>query len=235
MKFIPLTVTDDLIQPILDDAKLVTRRILGRTDQNKLNAAFERIPEAQIVSHEYAQGIRGWQVFEPNRGNVLVTLGRGYQPGDVLWIKETHYAYGYWRDVEGTFTPSGRQKSKFHIANNGFHGVSFNPGQVESNSSEMLGWYKRLARFMPKKFCRTFLEVEEVRIERVNAITEEDAHLEGIKPLQTIVPAEIKVRYQVGFINIWTKLHGVDAWLHNDWVYRIKFRRIEKPANFLTH
>ena len=74
---------------------------------------------------------------------------------------------------------------------------------------------KRLSsRFMPKWACRAVAEVEEVRAERVQNISEEDAIAEGFASVQE-------------FADYWNKLHGRRAWERNDWIWIYRFRPLK--------
>jgi hypothetical protein len=221
MKYIPLVVTAELIPALLDDSKTMTRRLV-----------YGRTPEALALLINIGAGCDIEQSTEE-----FTRLYCPYRVGDGLWVKEEHFAYGYWQDVEGTFTRTGRQKRKFYIANDGFHGCIFErPETLESNSSDMLGWYKRLARFMPKKFCRLFLEILEVRLEPLKAITEQDAKAEGMRPNLTHIaaarPEESAVAYTVRFIETFQRLHGPGIWNQNPFVWVVRFKRIDKPQNW---
>lgn len=241
MKFIPLTVTDELIPRILDGTKLVTRRLLN--PQPRAGTMLCMLPADFEFPHERGSWHHSTISCKPNGPDNWVKEYGIYQPGDVLWIKETHYSFGEWVRVEGEFTTTGRQKMEFiNDPHGGFTRFS-PPEMVMTGHTNQAGYYKRLARFMPKKFCRTFLEIEDVRIERVNTITEEDARLEGagksVMPYFTIidnhnVPSpSTTLTYVGGFCILWEKLHGLGTWLRGDWVYRIKYRVIDKPNNFL--
>ena len=91
--------------------------------------------------------------------------------------------------------------------------------------------------FMPKEACRLFLEVTDVRLERLQDISEDDALLEG-------------VRFDIGsdyffcgdnnmaqsatkcFAQLWFQINGVSSWYANPWVWVYTFKRIDKPSTF---
>lgn len=244
MKFHPLTVTEELIPAILNGTKGVTRRAL-MPPPFKRNVTIGEEFEFPTKSHGITivssrkNGPTGW----------LEEWGK-YHPGDVLWVKETYFSYGFWGDAEGEYTSTGRQKTIFcHMGNPVGPSLYYSndmPDHITVRSKGCAsGFYKRLARFMPKKYCRTFLEIEDVRIERVQDITEDDARLEGAG--KSVMPYFItnnpkcepafptQLTHLGGFITLWEKLHGPDAWYHNGWVYRLKFKKISKPLDFLTH
>lgn len=107
-----------------------------------------------------------------------------YQVGDVLWVKETHYLYGCW--IKDGLTKTGKQRWRF-ICNRSF-GVKFPedpPSRNICSKKDQIGWFKRSPLFMPRWAARTFLEVTDVRVQRIQEITEEDAMAEGLERLWT--------------------------------------------------
>lgn len=67
--------------------------------------------------------------------------------------------------------------------------------------------------FMPKEACRIRLLITDVRVERVQDISEEDAKAEGATNPHV-------------YRDLWEKINGKDSWNKNPWVWCISFRRI---------
>ena len=102
------------------------------------------------------------------------------QVGDRLWVRETHYRWGHW--VKNGISKTGRQKWTFKAVSNTVGGLRFpdnNPPFGETDRTQE-GWHKRPSIFMPRWASRITLEITEVRVGRVQEITEEDAKLEGV-------------------------------------------------------
>ncbi|MRJ88245.1 hypothetical protein [Klebsiella pneumoniae] len=92
---------------------------------------------------------------------------------------------------------------------------------------------------MPKAASRILLEITDVRVERLNAISEEDATAEGVPPAGSLLPdypgtfltpkgdfATAKVAFQ----RLWESIYGEESWNANPWVWVIYFERIEGGA-----
>ena len=80
-------------------------------------------------------------------------------------------------------------------------------------------------RYMPKDCARLWLEITNVRIERVQDISQHDAAEEGCGD-DLIVPPRCRIRYEA----IWSGIHGYtgeDSWAANPYVWAISFRRIK--------
>lgn len=72
---------------------------------------------------------------------------------------------------------------------------------------------------MPRKAARLFLEITDVRVERVRDISEEDAIAEGIKNLGFTDGNPHKALYA----QLYESIYGPDSW-EKDWVWVYKFK-----------
>lgn len=94
---------------------------------------------------------------------------------------------------------------------------------VHDGDAKALGPWKT-PRFVPKRSARIWLAVLGVRVERLSAITDEDALAEGVEPMmaKSERPAET-------FARLWDTINkkrdkGAYAWTRDPWVWRIAFR-----------
>lgn len=180
--------------------------------------------------------------------------------GDILYVREMHYAYGRW--VKDGKTKTGSQKYRFNDATLVFGQQylyeSKKPDIVLTGKKNKCGWYKRNSLFMPKAAARIFLEITEIYCERVQDISTDDIIAEGIKyrvldgkPVFEIeengaymfMPAGWKINGSgiattendllfAHWAETWCKINGRPSWDANQWVFVIRFKRIEKPEKF---
>lgn len=75
---------------------------------------------------------------------------------------------------------------------------------------------------MPTWASRLTLEIVEVRVERLQDISEADAVAEGVTRSE-----HGGITARDGFQRLWKSINGADSWDTNPWVWVIDFRRIQ--------
>jgi len=95
-------------------------------------------------------------------------------------------------------------------------------------------------RFMPKSAARIFLEITDVKVERLHDISINDAIAEGIEVLsipglpEHVVPFKDYLnddnyfqRSDYSFQSLWEKTNGKKSWDANPWVWVYEFKKID--------
>lgn len=89
---------------------------------------------------------------------------------------------------------------------------------------------------MPRWASRILLEITDVRVERLNAISQEDAQAEGMeltgwRPTYSDPDSggEVMTPYD-NFAELWSSIYGDESWKANPWVWVIEFKRVEGGA-----
>lgn len=75
---------------------------------------------------------------------------------------------------------------------------------------------------MPRRCSRLTLAVTDVRVQRLQEISEADAKAEGVRAPLT-VSTDLGSTYTDGFGDLWEEIHGEGAWDANPWVVAITF------------
>lgn len=148
-------------------------------------------------------------------------------PGDRLWVRESYCfaqfteAWGiddwqvrchYYADSEHRLIPQCDAPAD----------VGFWPGaRIRQYKGQ-----KRPAIFMPRWASRITLEITEIRVQRLQDITEEDAEAEGADRARVIPSSESPQRYRNGFRFLWEEIHNKESWQTNPWVWAISFRKV---------
>lgn len=136
-------------------------------------------------------------------------------PGDRLWVRETFSL----------------------IEENGAQKIIYRADYPEIDSLELeecgyTAWKPSI--FLPHQYSRITLEITNIRVERLQEITEDEAGKEGIpecrKPQRDtcfLCPFE-KELCNVGFSNLWDSINGKTyPWSSNPWVWVIQFKKLE--------
>ncbi|HDZ0930051.1 TPA: hypothetical protein RRU91_003393 [Klebsiella quasipneumoniae] len=142
--------------------------------------------------------------------------------GDRIWVRET------WAEA-GASAPD----LKLYRANYPEHVPSI---YENVPPAEEIRWTPSI--HMPRTASRIQLEITDVRVERLNAISEEDARAEGIidggclncgepEPCGCANPDPDATD---AFAYLWQSIYGQESWNANPWVWVISFERIEGGA-----
>lgn len=141
--------------------------------------------------------------------------------------------------INGAMCPHGGLKDHLYIretwADPGFfekplYRADFKKGQPRNAlGNQAIGGFEfkwKPSIHMPKRFARIWLEIINVRVERIQDIMEEDARAEGIRPRWVDSTA-----YQNGFRKLWDDLNAKRGygWDKNPWVWVIEFKKLN-PA-----
>lgn len=129
-----------------------------------------------------------------------------YRKGDILWVRET------WSEHQEYYNNSAKVFAEPHYI--------YKADGVYANK-----W--RPSIHMPKEAARIFLKVTDVRVERLQDITEEDAIAEGMS--KTLVDGVVFISAKGNFHVFWDSLsikRGY-GWDTNPWVWVIEFERVE--------
>lgn len=177
-----------------------------------------------------------WSWWEgPSHGPSLYhTQKIRFAPGDRLYVREEYYQRGYWQPVPGAATKGGRQKWAFVPTG----AISFDPPAAfrkgRHNADPFtVEWHKRLGRFMPRSASRLTLIVTDVRVERLQDISEADARDEGAEAVdfqrddrlsnaRRIDLAGI-MSHRLGYEHLWNTINGRGSWDANPWVVAVSF------------
>jgi len=210
----PILFSGPMVRAILTGEKTQTRRVVKQL--RGMDPADVRLARTQ---GGYPDGVRPvWECdyCEPDIFSTPCPYG---QPGDRLWVRETWQSvpYGPHRDWPGC--PDTRP-----------HGV------CESNRATVVIWRAdgempgpeiwRPSIFMPRWASRLTLEIAGVRVERLQAISEDDAWAEGF-PDPEGRNREYADRARYWFKTLWGEINGKESWDANPWVWVIEFRKID--------
>ncbi len=217
MNFKPILFNTEMVQAILDGRKTQTRRIIKSRHESGRFAICKNIDGQveQICS-------LGWDEENVEK-DIICPYGH---PGDALWVRET------WQ-ITDFLHPEDENYGYIYKA-------SENGRAWENNDDE---WKWKPSIHMPKEACRLFLKIKDIRLERLQDISEEDAIAEGVEKIADYGNTGYKLYTEpdaaysdidavYSFESLWQSLNGPDSWEANPWVWVISFKCIDKPENF---
>lgn len=225
MKERPILFSGPMVRAILQGCKTQTRRVVK---PQPVSCGAGITPEHFAwVSYRNPQRL-GFTLKE--LANLCSPFG---QAGAQLWVKETHYLYGRW--VKNGQTKTGRKRWKFkrllsrvYFPGDDLDGIG--PARKRTEN----GWHKRPSIFMPHWASRIRLEVASVRVERLNAISCEDAMAEGVDHYCPGVTAALRGESEADpreeYKTLWESINGAGSWTTNPWVWVVEFKRVEAPC-----
>lgn len=167
---------------------------------------------------------------EPEFASLLKCCPYG-RPGDRLYVKEKHAFLDVRKSALSQFPLAGGGVGPdvWNLCveycdgteNDTFSVEGERPKQTRARGDD--GW--RPSIHMPRWASRILLEITDVRVERLNAISEEDAMAEGVT-----LPANTCTMYdgiwRDEYSLLWDQINGAGSWAANPWVWAISFRRI---------
>ena len=136
-------------------------------------------------------------------------------PDDRLYVRET------WRIITGIYVPSVEFKDGTTIAPE-FDDLSALPKNWQDTK-----W--RPSIHMPRWASRITLEVTDVRVQRVQEITEHDVVAEGLELIELPNSGGCDADY-AGFRTLWDSINDKRGfgWDTNPWVWAVSFRKVER-------
>lgn len=204
----PILFNTEMVQAILQGRKTTTRRIIKGNikDLNLIGSC-----SGDGVNFNYVSFGHG-NINDINSVDIKERVKAPYLPGDILYVRETWMI----SNPFGDFAKDNRTAEYMYKA-------GYTKGKRIAITREMeknLGAWKPSIH-MPKQAARIFLKVTEVRVERLQDITEEQIKREGIKE-------EFPPIAQDAFQALWDSTTKEYRWALNPWVWVIEFERIEK-------
>jgi hypothetical protein len=194
----PILFSGPMVRALLEGRKTQTRRVLK--------------PQPEGPQHRLVHVGEGFARFDDNRLGKY-DIGTRFTPGDRLWVKET------WRGskVADELKPS-------QLAGPGLSRIWYEADRDNCDRHGKL----RPSLFMPRWASRLTLMVTDVRVERLQDISEVDAIAEGAPRcgmddegrFYEGVPG---ATYRCGYAGLWDHINGSGAWDANPWVVAVTF------------
>ena len=204
----PIPFNADMVRAILEGRKTVTRRVVKLKYSNTHLEMFTNKYGTRLIEKQNEEP--GVTTIKNSDGTMTHTLlaciekAPPYRPGDTLYVRET-----WSRPMAGTYLYRATDIPFIHDR--------WNP-----------------SIHMPREAARIFLRVTDVRVERLQDITEKDMQQEGVITRPLLNDFE-KFISQKSFALLWDSTikpadRALYDWEANPWVWVIEFERCERPG-----
>ena len=200
----PILFNTEMVRAILDGRKTCTRRVIKPQPQSRLCYTYAGSHKGCIGKWTYPN--RGAHEFWGEEYKLPENIkdeelskqwNPPYHTDDILYARET------WKKAP--------------------NGYFYYEDWQRNDIADVTKWKPSI--YMPKDAARIWLKVTDVRVERLQDMTDDDADAEGCFDYTSTA---------LGFFDVWDstiKKSDLDryGWNANPWVWVIKFERCEKP------
>lgn len=230
MKERPILFSAPMVRAILDGRKTQTRRIVKSPISPITTRVRSYLNRVGAIVYGCVFG-KSEEIFEMS--GMRCPYGN---PGDRLWARETWGNVAHHIDDNGDlrkWNPDRPAKKvnelKFGVGYYSGHIIYRADGEFEwcnDYGEQSSCWHPSI--HMPRSASRITLEITNIRVERLQDISEEDAKAEGCDNSQS--DAAISVGWfekpARAFRRLWESINGTESWDANPWVWVIEFKRI---------
>jgi len=224
MKLRPILFQTEMVQAILAGTKTQTRREVK--PQPKLELFYNGELQGKVWIYRHSENHDGVGLSQMSK---YCPYG---QVSDLLYVRES-----------------------VQILNKGLYvAVRYSDGEVriwehereeyDEGATIKYDWStvkKTPSIHVPKKYVRLFLKITDIRVERLQDITEADAIAEGIKGQPFRIDSDKKVWFDYleeghvfnpihSYESLWKSINGPESWETNPFVWVVTFERVEKPV-----
>lgn len=238
----PLIAKPHEVKAILDGRQYQFRRIVkpgagyqaSWLSQESLNGS----PSAEVGLCSSLPIRLGAQFEHPMGGPLTFVYCPFGRVGDKLWVREKYFPMRYdWNEL-GSSAPI--------LYSDSFIRGREAWGETYEGKVPPVGHAWKGAVTMPRAASRLLLEITEVRVERVQAISEADAVAEGCatdawdstawKHPHAIAPSSAGSNTIAisNYASLWQEINGPKSWAANPWVWVVEFKVVAPTPTPIT-
>ena len=244
----PILFSAPMVRAILKGDKTQTRRVMKVQPQGhywKTLPGYQlKHTEAVMANGKVAVKFRHTipQNPSPDFENAWISCPYGV-PGDLLWVRETvahgeglKYHVAYKADSQcGAWGWDGDGNPLFSLHG---HVLEGDAGRAVGNYG-MHRYGKRWTPsiHMPRWASRIRLRIRDVRVERLQDISEDDAVAEGVALERYVPVSDSAGKHASGeaeptdpvaeYRDLWNHINGAGAWESNPWVWALSFEKVK--------
>lgn len=212
---------------ILFSSSMVLALLAGRKTQTRRLVNPQPMPECPFTSFDGRTAI--WRRVYSTSPEVSMTSTvrcRFAPVGRRLWVRETWAPYPEDRQDPATDVCYRADRTTWGSTETDPPNVNRPKPWLDLERNPTLAAPKwRPSLLMPRWASRITLEVTEIRVQRIQDISEEDAAAEGCDvSKEDHVPL---YSHRATFERLWDTINPAAPWTSNPWVFAVGFRRID--------
>jgi hypothetical protein len=219
----PILFSAPMVRALLAGTKTETRRVMKRQKQHDFTdyTLFGQQGHPDDEAARCGGWAEPWVAIEhapdwPDGKENQCSCPHARRRGDWLWVRETHFINDYRR---ANVPAAERKDCEIHYRADPLPCMEGEEGEIT--------WTPSI--HMPRWASRIRLEVTQIRVQRLQEITEADAQAEGAEPNDSYAgPEKDRHRgWRHGYRILWEQINGAGSWAVNPWVWAIEFKRIK--------
>jgi hypothetical protein len=228
----PILFSAPMVRALLDGRKTQTRRVITPNNIRLFmgdHVGMQR-PSAELLeaAFEWAQDVRSiqgahiwWAKALPHQAPAILTQWQAAStfgvPGDRLWVRESF-----------TVVPATACRMSEGVQQ------TVNPTEPDMAAIYAAGWDRSIPKWkpsihMPRWASRLTLQITDVRVERLQDISEADAIAEGLiwRPALDAWCATESPNWPCfsspvrSYAGLWNHINGSGAWDRNPWIWAV--------------
>jgi hypothetical protein len=211
----PILFSGPMVRAILDGRKTVTRRPIKPSIRG-FDVSFEL--------HQQDDG--SWRPLHTFDESCMDDQGTEHpvvcpygKPGDRLWVRETWYC-DHFEVMRGPYLkPADLDVTEAR----GDGTLVYAADGLTPYEADQPAWKPSI--HMPRWASRILLEVTDVRVEQLQAISIGQICMEGLaRSIYEFIPVTTAFD---AFAEVWDSINGPGAWEANPWVWAVEFKQVQ--------
>ena len=224
----PILFQAEMVRAILDGRKTQTRRVMKTPPYPDSIVTVEHYNPTVIDRHGDMQP--GPEIFGAHWDDGEYGARCPYgAPGDTLWVRETCWAESVGQGGDGVRYAADhawRIIENIQEASEAWCKLVQYGGDYGHDNESNIG--RRVPSIhMPRWASRITLRITDVRVERLQDISEDDARAEGVGYKSPGYLPGTKGNWIGSFAYLWNTIKGPSAWDANPWVWALTFERVK--------
>lgn len=228
----PILFSAPMVRAIQEGRKTVTRRALNAQALKNIGYGIQ-LGECHELPSEGP--------LHPNSIGYYTDFCPFGQPGGRLWVRETWGVISHDFDEQGNMIdwkpdrpamairelPFGRGYYSGHVIYRA-DGEAEWAGDDDGGGETRSAWHPSI--HMPRAASRILLEITDVRVEQLQAISRADIRAEGLQCPTELASDDVSPNYRdwypAAWRELWESINGPDSWNANPWVWVVEFKQV---------